>query len=406
MKVIDGGITTANGFSAAGIYCGIKKKRKDLALIFSSKNANMAGTFTINNVKAAPVLWNEKLIKEDGEGQAIIINSGVANACTGHEGIENNKNMATMVANALAIDVNKVYVASTGVIGKQLPMDVIGNGIKDIVPKLASDIGSGVDAAEAIMTTDTFKKEIAVEIFIKGAKVKIGSISKGSGMIHPNMATMLAFITTDCNISKDLLKEALKESVQDSYNMISVDGDTSTNDMVLIMANGMADNAIIDTKDDDYYKFLDALNYINIHLAKSVAADGEGATKLLEVNVEGAKDKQQAASLAKSVVGSSLVKTAVHGEDANWGRIICAMGYADTIFNPDEVKVYFETARGNIKIVENGMGTGYSEEEATEILGDKYIKLNIFLQEGREKATAWGCDLSYDYVKINADYRT
>ncbi|TCT16348.1 glutamate N-acetyltransferase [Natranaerovirga pectinivora] len=406
MKVIDGGITSAKGFYAAGLYAGIKKKKKDIAIIYTKDIANMAGTFTTNNVKAAPVLWNQKLINEFGQGHAIVVNSGVANACTGEIGVVNNKSMAGFVASGLNIDINSVYVASTGVIGKQLPMDIIEEGVKNLIPTLKDDRDSAIDAAEAIMTTDTYKKEIAVEIEIQGKTVTIGAIAKGSGMIHPNMATMLGFITTDCAISKEMIKEVLSSSVSDSYNMVSVDGDTSTNDMVLMMANGLAGNVEITEKNDDYYTFLDALNYINIHLSKAIAADGEGATKLLEINVEGAKTKEQAVALAKSVVGSSLVKTAIYGEDANWGRIICAMGYADTIFNPDDVTVYFETEIGSIKIVENGMGTGYSEEEATAILGDKYIKLNIFLQEGSEKATAWGCDLSYDYVKINADYRT
>ncbi|MFP4698059.1 MAG: bifunctional glutamate N-acetyltransferase/amino-acid acetyltransferase ArgJ [Eubacteriales bacterium] len=406
MKILDGGIAVAKGYSAAGIYSGIKRKRKDMSLIYSDKLANIAGVFTTNKVKAASVLWNYNIVEAFGEGQAIIINSGVANACTGKQGTINNEDMAKSAAKELGIDKKKVLVASTGVIGKQLPMDIIKQGTKLLVSKLGNKIKNGSEAAEGIITTDKFIKEIAVSIRIGDKDVKIGAMAKGSGMIHPNMATMLSFITTDCNISKEMLKEALKESVAKSYNMISVDGDTSTNDMVLMMANGLADNEEINKKTESYYKLIEALDYINIHLAKDIAADGEGATKLLEVNVDGANSIEEARAISKSVVSSSLVKTAVHGEDANWGRIICAMGYSDAVFNPDNVKVDIESDRGTINIVKYGMGTDYSEAEATHILGDKYIRINITLNEGAKSATAWGCDLSYDYVKINADYRT
>jgi glutamate N-acetyltransferase/amino-acid N-acetyltransferase len=406
MQIIDGGITAPKGYSAAGVYSGIKKKNKDMALVYSQVPARTAGTFTVNRVKAAPVLWNQTLVNEVGVGQAFIINSGVANACTGQVGKENNETMAKLTADALGIKANEVYVASTGVIGKQLPMNIIEQGIKALVPKLDTTFESGVEAAEAIMTTDTYKKDIAVSIQLGGKTVHIGGMAKGSGMIHPNMATMLSFVTTDCLISKDLLKEALKQSVSKSYNMISVDGDTSTNDMVLVMANGLAENPEITEKNEDYDKFVEALDYLNTHLAKAIAADGEGATKLLEVNVKGAKTKEDAVLLSKSIIHSSLVKTAIFGEDANWGRIICAMGYSSADFDPDQVEISFESQRGKIIIVEKGMGTDYSETEATHILGDRSVKLNITLNDGEENATAWGCDLSYDYVKINADYRT
>ena len=406
MRTIEGGITAAKGFQAAGIDCGIKKKKKDLALIFSSTEANMAATFTTNIVKAAPVVWNKHLIENYSKGQAIIINSGVANACTGTEGEKNNLEMAEYTAKCLNIDKEKVFVASTGVIGKQLPMKTIKNGIDVIVPKLNDSDENARKAAEAIMTTDTFSKEIAIAVTIDEKTIHIGGMAKGSGMIHPNMATMLSFITTDCSISKELLQKALKDSIVDSYNMISVDGDTSTNDMVIVMANGVAGNNEIVEENNDYNIFKEALHYVNVFLAKSIATDGEGATKLLEVNVKGAKSKQDARMLSKTVIESSLVKTAIFGEDANWGRIICAMGYSGVTFDTEDVEVHLISSKGDIKIVEKGVGTGYDETKASYVLSDKNIKINVILHEGSEEATAWGCDLSYDYVKINADYRT
>jgi glutamate N-acetyltransferase/amino-acid N-acetyltransferase len=406
MKIIDGGVTAAKGFQASGIYAGIKKKRKDMALVYSTVPAVAAGTFTTNVVKAAPVKWDIKITKESKFVQAVVLNSGVANACTGAEGDLNNERMANAVAEVMNIPVASVYTASTGVIGKQMPIAVILEGVKLLASDLKDSLEAGTLAAEAIMTTDTYSKEFAVSFLVDGKEVTIGGMSKGSGMIHPNMATMLGVVTTDLAISKELLQEALSADVKRSFNMISVDRDTSTNDSLMILANSLAGNKVITEKNADYDNFCEALNTVTTNLAKKMAADGEGASKLFEVQVVGAKTEEEAVILSKSIITSSLVKTAVFGNDANWGRILCAMGYSGVNFDPDRVDLYIESAQGKLKLVENGMATDYSEEFATKILSSKEVRATADLKAGSETATAWGCDLTYDYVKINADYRS
>ena len=407
MKEIKGGVTAAKGFQAASVAAEIKYKgRTDMAMIFSSVPCKAAGTFTTNIVKAAPVKWDQKVVYEQPYAQAVICNSGIANACTGEEGYGYCKETADAAAEILNISPDSVLVASTGVIGMQVPIEKIKNGIKMMVPALSGEIFAGTDAAKAIMTTDTVHKEVAVEIEIGGKAVTIGGMCKGSGMIHPNMCTMLGFVTTDISISKELLLEALKEDVKDTYNMISVDGDTSTNDTVLLLANGMAGNEEITEKNADYEKFKMALNYVNTILSKKIAGDGEGATALFEVKVIGASTKEEAVILSKSVVTSSLTMAASYGHDANWGRILCALGYSGVSFDPEKVDLYFESRAGKIKIIENGVSTGYSEEEATKILSEDEVTAIADMKMGDASATAWGCDLTYDYVKINADYRS
>ena len=404
---IDGGVTAARGFQAAGLAAGIKKGgKKDMAMIYSEKPCVCAGTFTTNVVKAAPVKWDQKVVEESSFAQAVVCNSGIANACTGQEGYEACKSTAQAAGLALDIPADSVLVASTGVIGQQLPVAVLEEGVKNLVPLLMGTREAGILAAEAIMTTDTVKKEAAVEIEPSGKKVTIGGMCKGSGMIHPNMCTMLSFITTDADIDKGLLKEALKESVQDSYNMISVDGDTSTNDTVLVLANGLAENSKITEKDQDYEVFKKALDHVHKTLAQKIAGDGEGATALFEVRVIGAQTKEQAVTLSKSVITSNLTKAAIFGHDANWGRILCAMGYSGAQFDPDRVDLIFESKAGRIQIMKDGIGTDYSEEEATKILSQDKVTVIADIKMGQETATAWGCDLTYDYVKINADYRS
>lgn len=407
MKKIDGGITAAKGFQAAGIAAGIKKgNTKDMAMVYSEKPCAAAGTFTTNVVKAAPVKWDQKIVYESEYAQAVVCNSGVANACTGAEGYGYCAQTAQAAAKALNIPENAVLVASTGVIGKQLPMDTLAAGVEKLVPVLSGTREAGILAAESIMTTDTVRKECAVELELSGKKVTIGGMCKGSGMIHPNMCTMLGFVTTDVNIKKELLQEALSDIVNDTYNMISVDGDTSTNDTVVVLANGMAENPVIEEKNQDYEAFKEALLYVNTSLAKQIAADGEGATALFEVKIVGAESKEQAVTLSKSVITSNLTKAAIFGHDANWGRILCAMGYSGAQFDPEKVDLVFESAAGRIQIIENGVAVDYSEEEATKILSEKEVTAIADIKMGTETATAWGCDLTYDYVKINADYRS
>ena len=407
MKVINGGVTAAQGFQAAGIAAGIKKgNAKDMAMIYSTVPCKAAGTFTTNVVKAAPVKWDQQIVYHAPAAQAVVCNSGIANACTGEEGFGYCKKTAQAAAEILGIPEDSVLVASTGVIGKQLPMDILEAGVKKMVPLLSETAAAGTLAAESIMTTDTVKKEIAVETEIDGKKVTIGGMCKGSGMIHPNMCTMLGFVTTDVNISKELLQEALSDSVKDTYNMVSVDGDTSTNDTVLLLANAQAQNAEITEKNEDYAKFTEALGYVNTWLAKHIAADGEGATALFEVKVIHAESKEQAVTLSKSIITSNLTKAAIFGHDANWGRILCAMGYSGAQFDPEKVDLYFESAAGSLKIIEDGVATGYSEEEATKILSEQEVTAIADIKMGDAEATAWGCDLTYDYVKINADYRS
>lgn len=407
MKIINGGVTAAKGYQAASVAAGIKyQDRKDMALIYSEVPCTVAGTFTRNIVKAAPVRWDQEVVKNSKGVQAIIVNSGIANACTGVMGMENNKAMAEAVAEKLNLTADMVLTASTGVIGKQLNMEPVFNGINQLVSTLATTIEAGTLAAEAIMTTDTCKKELAVQFEIDGKTVTVGGMSKGSGMIHPNMGTMLAFLTSDVAISKELLQEALYEDVQCTYNMISIDGDTSTNDSCFLLANGLAGNTVITTKDDNYYRFVEVLNVVNTKLAKQMAGDGEGATKLLEVKVVNAVSKKEAVTLSKSVATSSLVKTAVYGNDANWGRILCALGYAGVDFNPEKVDLYIESVDGKLKLAEDGIESDYSEEYATKILSGKEVCVIIDMKMGEAMATAWGCDLTYDYIKINADYRS
>ena len=369
METFKGSVTSAKGFYAASTAAGIKyKDRSDMAMIYSKEPCVCAGTFTTNVVKAAPVKWDMRIVEESPFVQAVVVNAGIANACTGEEGLAHCWETAQTVSKIMGIPEEAVLVASTGVIGMQVPIDKICSGVGQMVPKLSDGKEAGTKAARAIMTTDTVPKHIAVSFKIDGRTVTIGGMCKGSGMIHPNMCTMLSFLTTDAAISKELLTEALKESVQETYNMVSVDGDTSTNDTVLLMANGMAGNPVIDKKDESYEKFIQALDTVNTYLCKRIAGDGEGATALLEVKIIGAATKSDAVKLAKSVVTSNLVKTAIYGHDANWGRILCAMGYAGVDFDPEQVDLYFESANGKIKIIEDGVSTGYSEEEATQIL--------------------------------------
>ena len=406
MNIISGGVTAPNGYQAAGIFAGIKKEKKDMALIYSTVSCVAAGTFTMNVVKAAPVKWDQEIVYNGKSAQVIVINSGVANACTGAKGYEYCLETAKAAAELLEISEQEVLVASTGVIGQQLPMDILRKGVQTMVPLLSGSPDAGKAAAEAIMTTDTIAKEAAVTIQLGGKKVTLGGMCKGSGMIHPNMCTMLSFITTDAAISKEMLQKALSTDVQDTYNMVSVDGDTSTNDTVLLLANGLAGNPEITEENEDYQLFLEALNYINTTLAKMMAGDGEGATALFEVKVIGAWSKEQAVKLSKSIVTSNLTKAAIYGHDANWGRILCAMGYSGAEFDPEQVDLFFESAAGKLQIIENGVATDYSEEEATKILSEKEVTAIADIKMGSASATAWGCDLTYDYVKINADYRS
>lgn len=407
MKIIKGGVTAAEGFQAAAAAAGIKYQgRSDMAMVYSEKPCKVAGTFTTNVVKAAPVKWDQEIVYHQPKAQAIVCNSGIANACTGEEGLGCCKETAEAAAEILGIPAESVLVASTGVIGMQLPIQKLTDGVKAMAPVLSGSLEAGNLAAKAIMTTDTVEKEAAVQVEIGGKTVTVGGMCKGSGMIHPNMCTMLGFVTTDVNISKELLLEALRQDVQDTYNMVSVDGDTSTNDTVLLLANGMAGNPEITEKNKDYQTFCEALNYVNTTLAKKIAGDGEGATALFEVKVIGAKSKEQAVVLSKSVVTSSLTKAAIYGHDANWGRILCAMGYSGADFDPEKVDLYFESRAGKIKIIENGVSTGYSEEEASRILSEDEVTAIADIKMGDCTATAWGCDLTYDYVKINADYRS
>ena len=404
---IKGGVTAAKGFEAAAAAAAIKYQgRTDMALVYSEKPCHAAGTFTTNIVKAAPVKWDQKIVKESPYAQAVIVNSGIANACTGEEGMGYCKETAEEAAKVLGVTENAVLVASTGVIGMQLPMDRLKKGISLLKKAKGSTPEHGTAASKAIMTTDTVNKEIAVQVELGGKTVTVGGMCKGSGMIHPNMCTMLAFVTTDANISKEMLQKCVSNDVKDTFNMISVDGDTSTNDTLLVLANGMAENPEITEENEDYKAFAKALNTVNTWLAKKMAGDGEGATALFEVKIVGAESKEQAVILSKSVVTSSLVKAAIYGHDANWGRILCAMGYSGAQFDPEKVDLFFESAAGKIQIIENGVAVNYSEEEATRILSEPEVTAIADVKMGDATATAWGCDLTYDYVKINADYRS
>lgn len=403
MKIVQGGVCAAQGFTANGIHCGIRKNKtkRDLALIYSEKQANVAAVYTTNLVKGAPLLVTKENIM-DGKAQAIICNSGNANTCNAN-GIEVATQTCAVLAKELGIPSKDVVVASTGVIGQ--PLDVAP--IREGIPALVKGLGKNSSlAAEGIMTTDTKEKSIAVSFEIDGVECKIGGIAKGSGMIHPNMATMLVFITTDCAISSAMLQKALSTDIQSTFNMLSVDGDTSTNDMVTVLANGMAGNKEICEEDENFEIFMKALNTVNVYLSKKIVGDGEGATKLLECKVEGAATQADAKAVAKSVVCSSLVKAAMFGADANWGRVLCAIGYSGAKVDVQKVDVKFASQKGEILVCENGAGVEFSEEKAKEILLEEEIDVCICLHDGKENAVAWGCDLTYDYVKINGDYRT
>lgn len=404
---INGGITAPKGFLASGLNAGIKNQtKKDMAMVFSSTPCAAAGVFTSNLVKAAPVKWDKEIVTTSPYVQAVVVNSGIANACTGAEGLGYCADTAAEAAAALNIPKTAVLVASTGVIGKQLPIDKIKSGVTALSKVLGSSREDAKLAAEAIMTTDTKSKEVACTLELGGKQVTVAGMCKGSGMIHPNMCTMLCFVTTDVAISHELLQKALSEDVVDTFNMISVDGDTSTNDTVLVMANGQAENTPITKEGKDYKTFCEALHFIMLELSKKIAGDGEGCTCLFEATVIGAKDKNQARTIAKSVVCSSLTKAAVFGHDANWGRILCAMGYSGAQFDPEVVDIWLESKAGTIKIVENGIATDYSEETATKILSEEEVIAKMDIKEGNETATAFGCDLTYEYVKINGDYRS
>ena len=408
MNIIKGGVTAAKGFKAAGCEAQIKYKngKKDMALVYSEKPCVTAGTFTTNKVFAAPVKWDRNIVYNEDFAQAVVVNSGVANACTGVEGDNACAEEAKAVAKVLDVPENAVLIGSTGVIGMQLPVDRICAGIEKLAPMLDASLEAGTQAAEAIMTTDTRSKQVAVEVEVAGTKVTIGGMCKGAGMIHPNMATMLCYITTDCDIDKALLQKMTSAIVDDSFNMISVDGDTSTNDTVFVFANGMAENKEITEKDADYEAFREGLLYVNQSLAKQIAGDGEGCTRLFEVHVAGADSKENAKILSKSVVTSSLTKAAIYGKDANWGRILCALGYAGVDFDPVKVDISLKSADGVIEIVKDGIATDYSEDEATKVLSADAVTADIDVHNGVFEATAWGCDLTHDYVTINADYRS
>lgn len=408
MKRIKGGVTAAKGFEAASAAAHIKyENRTDMGMIYSKKSCKAAGVFTQNVVKAAPVKWDRQVVDSNVKVHAVIANSGIANACTGEEGMKYCEETAKKVQEVLNIPAEGVLVCSTGVIGMQLPIERICKGVELLAETKLATLEAGSEAAKAIMTTDTMPKEAAVQFTTTdGTVVTIGGMSKGSGMIHPNMCTMLAFITTDAKISRKALKLALKKDVEETYNMISVDGDTSTNDTALLLANGMAGNEKIEENTEDFDRFLEALHYVNETLAKKMAGDGEGATALFEVTIKGAETVEQAKVLAKSVVCSSLVKTAIAGHDANWGRILCAMGYAGVAFDPEKVDLFFRSQAGEIQIIKEGVATDYSEEEATKILSCEEITAVADLKAGYAEATAWGCDLTHDYISINADYRS
>ena len=407
MKIIKGGVTAAKGFYAASAAAGIKYKgRTDMALIYSKKPCKTAGTFTTNVVKAAPVKWDRMVVESGVKSQAVIVNSGIANACTGEEGMQYCKETAKKAAQVLKVESAGVLIGSTGVIGMQLPIDRIQKGVEMLAASKEKSLEAGNLAAKAIMTTDTVEKEVAVQIQIGDKTVTIGGMAKGSGMIHPNMCTMIAYITTDAVITKKALKKALSSDVEDTYNMISVDGDTSTNDTVLLLANGKAKNEKIHVGTPEYDTFARALHYVNETLAKKLAGDGEGATALFEVKVVNAETKKQAKVLAKSVVCSNLTKAAIAGHDANWGRILCAMGYSGAGFDPEKVDLFIESAAGKLQLIENGVALDYSEEKATEILSQPEVTATADIKAGEESAIAWGCDLTHEYININADYRS
>ena len=408
MERIEGGVTAAMGFSAAGGAAGIKKNgHADMALLLSRVPCQVAGTFTSNRVKAAPVVWDRAFVEEKRTARAVVVNSGVANACTGKQGMALCRRTADAAAETLAVKPDEVLLASTGVIGQQLPIDRITAALPVLADQLSEDLGAGSKAAAAIMTTDTVAKEAAVSLtFSEGSSATLGGMSKGSGMIHPNMCTMLAFLTTDARISRDMLQKALSSVVPDTFNMISVDGDTSTNDTCLLLSSGLAGNPEITEEGPDYEIFRAGLLEICTALAKKMAADGEGATCLFECDIVHAATKEDAKKMARSVVSSTLTKAAIAGHDANWGRILCAMGYSGAVFDPERVDLFLESRAGRIQILENGVAASYSEEKATEILSQPEIRAIADVKMGEADASAWGCDLTHEYVNINADYRS
>ena len=403
MEIINGGVLSAKGFKAAGIHAGLKKSKKDMALLVSEKDAVTAAVFTTNKVKAAPVIWDQS-VAESGVARAVVINSGNANACTGKQGLLDAEKTAEIASELIGTEKDKVYVCSTGVIGVPLDMTKISNGIAKLFPLLS--VSGGEDAADAICTTDTFRKEAAAAVTIDGHKVTVGGMAKGSGMIHPNMATMLSFITTDAVIGESALQKLLGNTVEDTFNMISVDGDTSTNDTCLVLANGMAENPEILPGTEAYDAFEEAFSYVLGELAKLITRDGEGAGRFIEMNVINAKTEKDAKIAARAVISSSLVKAAFFGSDANWGRILCAMGYSGADFDPSLVSLSFSSVKGAIETVKDGEPLLFSEEKAKEILLEKEITVTADLHQGTASAVAWGCDLTYDYVRINGDYRS
>lgn len=404
MKIIEGGVCAAQGFKANGIHCGIRRNRskRDLSLIVSDTLCSAAAVYTTNLVKGAPIRVNKKHLS-NGKAQAIICNSGNANTCNAN-GVEIAEKMSDLTAKELGLNTEDIVIASTGVIGQPLNLQPIADGIPELAKGLSVD--GGKYAAEGIMTTDTIVKEIAVEFTIGDKVCKIGGIAKGSGMIHPNMATMLVFITSDVAISPEMLSLALKTDVQETFNMISVDGDTSTNDMVVVLSNGVAGNKEITCDGEDFKTFMKALNTVTVHLCRMIVSDGEGATKMLECSVTGAKTKKDAKTVAKSVVCSSLLKAAMFGADANWGRVLCAIGYSGANVDVDKIDVAFVSQKGRVDVCKNGMGIDFSEEIAKEVLLERDITIEVKLNDGNYDSCAWGCDLTYDYVKINGDYRT
>ncbi len=407
MKIIEGGVTAAKGFEAACCEANIKyKNRTDMAMVYSKEPCECAGTFTTNIVKAACVQWDQKVVYSGAPMQAVVVNSGIANACTGKEGFDACEATAKAVEKALGVPYENVAVASTGVIGMQLPVEKLVNGVEAMSKTLDGSLEAGTAAAKAIMTTDTIHKEVAVTFELAGKTVTLGGMSKGSGMIHPNMCTMLGFLTTDLSIEKSLLQEALSYVVKDTFNMITVDGDTSTNDTLLIMANGLAQNDKITAKGADYDAFVEALQYVCKFLAKKMAGDGEGATKLFEAKVVNAKSKEDARTLSRAIVASNLSKAAIYGCDANFGRFLCAMGYSGAEFDQNDVELFFESSEGRLQVFDKGTPLAFDEDLAVKILGASEVTILVDMHEGSEEATAWGCDLTYDYVKINADYRS
>lgn len=407
MEIIKGGVTAAKGFKAAVCEANIKyKDRTDMAMVFSEEPCVCAGTYTTNVVKAACVQWDMEITKSGRPMHAVVVNSGIANACTGKEGFDACEATAKAVEKELHVSYDTVAVASTGVIGMQLPVDKLTAGVEKMAGTLDASIEAGEAASKAIMTTDTVNKEIAVTFTAGGKEITLGGMSKGSGMIHPNMCTMLGFLTTDLAIEKTLLQKALSEVVVDTFNMITVDGDTSTNDTLLIMANGLAGNDIVAEENEDYKSFKEALSYVCSFLAKKMASDGEGATKLFTAHVVNAKSKEDARILSRAIVGSNLSKAAIYGCDANFGRFLCAMGYSGAVFNQEDVELYFKSKAGELKVFEFGTPLPFDEDYATKLMSEEEVIVYVDMHEGNEEATAWGCDLTYDYVKINADYRS